>query len=163
MEPQLSTEEKVWTEAELMSLPDVGKKYELVEGDLIVTPAAGLQHEVIGGVLIEELRRAAKRGRPGYVAGSSLGCWMRNGNLRCPDVSFISMDRFNELEQDADGFLKGAPDLAVEILPPSNTVKEMKDKAAEYFTSGSRLVWIVNPYDEAVVVLRADGSEKVLT
>lgn len=65
--------------------------------------------------------------------------------------------------QNLEGFLKGAPDLAVEILSPSNTVKEMKDKALEYFESGSKLVWIVKPYDRSVVVLRPDGSERVLS
>jgi Uma2 family endonuclease len=58
--------------------------------------------------------------------------------------------------------LKGAPDLAVEILSPSNTVEGMKEKAGEYFRSGAKLVWIVHPYDRTVLVLRPDGSEEAL-
>ncbi len=158
---QLSTWKKDWTEAELMSLPEVGGKYELVEGALVVTPAS-IRHEMIESCLIMELRLFVKQNNLGRVGGSNLGCWMKNGNVRCPDVSFISTSRFKKLGRDMEGFLKGAPDLAVEIISPSNTIKAMKDKSVEYFESGSKLVWIVNPYDQSVVVLRTDGTEGVL-
>jgi Uma2 family endonuclease len=160
MEP--ATEHK-WTEAELMSLPDIPGKYEIVEGELVVTPGATFKHEVIGMFLGTKLNIFVMEHSLGHVAGSSLSCWMKSGNLRCPDVSFVSQTRFDELEQDVDGFLKGAPDLAVEVLSPSNTVPAMKKKALEYFESGSRLVWIVGPEDRTVTVLRPDGSEGVLT
>jgi len=160
---QLSTEHKVWTEEELMSLPDIAGRYELVEGELVVTPAATFKHEIIGGILIAEISYVLKQSKLGRVGGSSLGCWMNNGNLRSPDVFFVSWKRFKELGQDMNGFLKGAPDLAVEILSPSNTVAAMKEKAVEYFESGSELVWIVNPEDRTVTLLRSDGSERALT
>ncbi|MFH0822899.1 MAG: Uma2 family endonuclease [Pseudomonadota bacterium] len=160
---QLSSEKRTWTEAELMSLPDIAGKYELVEGEPVLTPAATFRHEIVGTQLIIRLGQFVLDQKLGRVGGSSLGCWMRNGNLRCPDVSFISMERSGELGQDIDGFLKGAPDLAVEILSPSNTVKALKEKAVEYFDSGSKLVWIVNPYDRTVLVLRPDQSESLLT
>lgn len=158
---QLSTDKKSWTEAELMSLPDAGGKYELVEGELVVTPA-NIRHEIIGSCLIIELGLFVRQHKLGRVGGSNLGCWMKNGNLRCPDVSYISMDRFRRIGRDLEGFLKGAPDLAVEVISPSNTIKSVKEKSLEYFDSGSRLVWIVNPYDRTVLVLRPDGSERLL-
>ncbi|MFC1834489.1 Uma2 family endonuclease [Thermodesulfobacteriota bacterium] len=158
---QLSNEKKAWTESRLMSLPDVGGKHELVEGELVVTPT-NFGHEIIGSCLIMELRLFVKQNKLGHVGGSSLGCWISNGNVRSPDVSFVSTKRLKELGQDMRGFLKGAPDLAVEIISPSNTVNDMREKAVEYFESGSKLVWIVSPDDETVVVLRPSGSERVL-
>jgi len=159
----LATEHKVWTEDELMSLPDIAGKYEVVEGELVVTPAATFKHEIIGGLLIIKLGQFVLEHDLGRVGGSSLGCWMQNGNFRSPDVFFVSWKRFKELGQDMNGFLKGAPDLAVEILSPSNTVKEMTDKAVEYFESGCKLVWIVDPESRTVVVLRPDGTEATVT
>lgn len=159
---QRSAENKIWTEAELMSLPDVGGKYELVEGELLVTPT-NFGHEIIGSCLVRELSLFVKQNKLGRVAGSSLGCWMNNGNVRSPDVSFVSTRRLKELGQDARHFLKGAPDLAVEILSPSNTITSMKEKSVEYFESGSKLVWVVNPDDRTILLLRADGSERLLT
>jgi len=156
-------EHKVWTEAELMSLPDTPGKYEIVEGELVVTPAATFRHDIIGALLIIKLGQFVLEHDLGRVGGSTLGCWMKSGNFRSPDVSFVSWTRFDELGQDVDGFLKGAPDLAVEILSPSNTVHAMKKKALEYFESGSRLVWLIAPDNRTVTVLRLDGSETIVT
>ncbi len=153
----LATEHK-WTEAQLMSLPDVGGKYELIEGELVVV-AAGLEHEELVVGLIFVIKGFAVKLGLGRVFSSNLGYWMRNGNLRCPDVSFVAKDRLKSMTQDPKGFLHGAPDLAVEILSPSNTVPAMKKKAVEYFENGSRLVWIIDPEDRTVTVLRRDGSE----
>jgi Uma2 family endonuclease len=158
----LATEHKIWTEAELMSLPDVGGKYELVEGELVVV-AAGLEHEDLVADLTSALRRFARKHGLGRAWASNLGYWMKNGNLRCPDVSFVAKDRLKSMTRDPKGFLYGAPDLAVEILSPSNTVNAMKKKALEYFENGSRLVWIVDPEDRTITVLRPNGTETTKT
>ncbi|MFH1115214.1 MAG: Uma2 family endonuclease [Pseudomonadota bacterium] len=163
MEPATEHEHKVWTEAELMSLPDIPGKYEIIEGELVVTPGATFKHEVIGSRLIIRLGQFVEDHDLGYVGGSSLSCWMKSGNLRSPDVSFVSRTRFDELEQDVDGFLKGAPDLAVEVLSPSNTIPAMKKKALEYFESGCKLVWLIAPDTRSVTILRPDGSETTVT
>ena len=55
----------------------------------------------------------------------------------------------------ASGFLEGAPDLAVEILSPSNTVAEIHDKLVEYFENGARLVWVIHPKEQYVLVYRS--------
>lgn len=159
---QASAGKKTWTEAELMSLPKVGGKYELVEGELLVTPA-GLSHESIVVRLVFALEGLMRKHRFGRVWSSNLGYWMKNGNLRSPDVSFVEKSHFKRMTRDPEGFLHGAPDLSVEIMSPSNTVKAMKEKAGEYFENGSKLVWIVNPEDQTVAILRPDGSEKALT
>jgi Uma2 family endonuclease len=78
-------------------------------------------------------------------------------------VSFVDTNRLEEMIRDPKGFLHGAPDLAIEILSPSNTIQAMKKKADEYFENDTRLVWVVAPEDRTVVVLRPDGSERVLT
>jgi Uma2 family endonuclease len=67
------------------------------------------------------------------------------------------------MTRDPKGFLHGGPDLAIEVLSPSNAIQAMKKKALEYFESGSRLVWLVVPDDRIVMVLLPDSSELILT
>jgi Uma2 family endonuclease len=59
------------------------------------------------------------------------------------------------LDEMPDGFLEGAPDLAVEILSPSNTVEEIDSKLIEYFENGARLVWVIQPKQKYVLVYRS--------
>ncbi|MFH1112373.1 MAG: Uma2 family endonuclease [Pseudomonadota bacterium] len=151
-----------WTESQIMRLPDVPGKYELVEGELVVV-AAGREHEDVILALNLLLTNFVIAHGLGRVYQASLGYWMRNGNFRSPDVSFVAKDRLDGMTRDPKGFLHGAPDLAIEILSPSNTVQTMKKKALEYFESGSRLVWLVVPDDRIVVVLRPDGTETPIT
>lgn len=80
--------------------------------------------------------------------------------VRAPDVSFVSAERLKG--QDLDAFLEGAPDLAVEVLSPGNTAAEMRDKMAEYFAAGCRVVWIVDPLQRSVVIHRPDTGPVIL-
>lgn len=157
MEP--GTEKKTWTEAQLMSLPDVAGKYEVVAGELIVGPT-GLRHEMPAARLIGALVPFVQARKLGEVCGSSLGCSMTNGNLRSPDVSSISMDRIEAPGTRIDQFFQGAPDLCVEVLSPSDSIARVKAKASEYFESGARLVWIIGPAARSALVVRPDHSEQ---
>ncbi len=159
MEPSVDT--RTWSDAELMALPDAGVKYELVQGEIVAGPA-GFRHEMIGARLIQILGLFVQKAHMGVVCGSSLGCRMDNGNLRSPDVSFVSQTRIEAMGGDVEGFLKGAPDLAVEILSPSDSIGRLNEKAVEYFENGSRLVWIINPEDRTVTVQSPDGPEKIV-
>ena len=60
------------------------------------------------------------------------------------------------------GFFDGAPDLAVEVISPSNTFEEIHQKIVEYFESGSRLVWVINPDEESVVIYRGATPDRLL-
>src|SRR5207247_5360218 len=88
----------------------------------------------------------------GIVCGSSAGYWMKSGNLRSPDVSFIAKERLQGLRHAPKKFFQGAPDLVVKILSPSDAVDELHEKIVEYFESGARLNWVLNPEEETVLV-----------
>ena len=72
--------------------------------------------------------------------------------VRGPDLSFISRERLKDL--DDARFFSGAPDLAVEILSPSNRRGEMHAKVADYLAAGARLVWVVDPKRKSVTTYR---------
>jgi Uma2 family endonuclease len=144
------------TEAEFMRLPSDGK-YELVDGEPIKVPANFL-HDVIGGNLAG-LLRPYTRGR-GFVANAQAGFRMRNGNIRCPDVSFTLKSRLPDGKPPAE-FLDFAPDLAVEVISPSEGKEDMAQKVREYFESGAQQVWQLFPETQQLR-LHHSAEESVL-
>ena len=81
--------------------------------------------------------------------------------VRAPDVAFIVTDRLPEgrLPQ---GFLRWAPDLALEVLSPSDNPVDIQQKVRDYFEAGARLVWVVAPAAKTATIYRADGSARLL-
>src|SRR5437660_206158 len=136
---------KVWTEAEIQALPNDGYIHEVVNGELVMSPKTNFEHEQIGTRLLTALEVFNRKHRLGAVSGSSFGCWMQNRNCRAPDISFIPKARLRALgfTPSTRKFLPGAPDLAVEILSPSNTRAEMDARLKAFFASGAQIVWVV--------------------
>ncbi len=154
---QLETpaEEKIWTDAEFMALSRDGHRYEIVNGELIDMGNSGAKHGYVCSVLMILLGGYVHIQKLGAMFDSSTAFKMKSGNKRSPDVSFMAKERLQGLDELPDGFLEGAPDLAVEILSPSNTVEEIHNKLVEYFDNGSRLVWVINPKEKYVLVYRS--------
>ncbi|MDQ2098159.1 MAG: Uma2 family endonuclease [Tychonema bourrellyi B0820] len=154
---QLETpaEEKVWTDAEFMALNRDGHRYEIVNGELIDMGNSGAKHGYVCSVLMILLGGYVHIQKLGAMFDSSTAFKMKSGNKRSPDLSFMAKERLQGLDELPDGFLEGAPDLAVEILSPSNTVEEIHNKLVEYFDNGSRLVWVINPKEKYVLVYRS--------
>jgi Uma2 family endonuclease len=82
------------------------------------------------------------------------------------DIVFLSRERWPE--GPSEGFLKGSPDLVVEIMSPNNRWQEVRQKIAEYFSIGVRWVWIVEPENRAELIFRSStdfqqlGPEDIL-
>ena len=72
--------------------------------------------------------------------------------VRGPDLSFVSRERLSPF--DDERFFSGAPDLAVEILSPSNRSGEMHAKVADYLAAGARLVWVIDPERRLITTYR---------
>jgi Uma2 family endonuclease len=81
---------------------------------------------------------------------------------RIPDLSFITMKRLRQIKPDTD--IEGAPDLAIEVLSPSDTATAMRRKVKQYFAAGSRAVWLVFPESREIEVREsASGPARVLS
>lgn len=145
-----------WTEEQLMALPDIGHKYELIEGRLAAA-TAGAYHADLGTRIGAAVMGFALHGRLGWVLAANTGFWMRSGNLRCPDVSVVLRSRFPGQKRITMKFVQGAPDLAVEIVSPSDTMDAMHDRVVEYFDNGTRLAWVIDPAAETALVYRDDA------
>lgn len=154
--------EKKWTEKTLIALPKDGYKHELVNGEVIMVPA-GMEHENIVIKLSTALEKFVSEHKLGIVLGSNAGYWMKSGNLRLPDVSFVCREQLQGLKRLPKGFFKGSPDLAVEVLSPSDTIENLHGKIVEYFENDTKLVWVVNPEERTVTVYHSPYPDKLLT
>jgi Uma2 family endonuclease len=141
------------TAEELLELPGDDYKYELVEGELIRMAPTGGEHGVLTmtlGFLLYEYVRAQDLG---IVCGAETGFTLRRtpDTVRAPDVAFIAKERIPTAGVPKT-YWPFAPDLAVEVISPSDRFDEVQTKVAEYLTAGTRLVWVVNPSTRTVFV-----------
>ncbi len=135
-------------------LPLEGYKVERVDGEIVVTPA-GWEHEDIAGELVTRLRAHVRAKALGKVFGTSAGYDVpRSHNLRSPDVSFVSAARFSGTR--GVPFPKQAPDLAAEIMSPSDRAARIRKKIDEYLREGVRVVWVFWP-DKAKAEIHRPG------
>jgi Uma2 family endonuclease len=154
MNASVAAPRKVWTEAELQALPEDGFNHELVDGEIVMSPKNNSFHGDICTRLIAALLAFAEPRRLGAVWDSSTGFRMNNLNVRAPDVSFISRTRLQAQgrKRSAESFFPGAPDLAVEVLSLNKTRKEIDERLKDFFSSGTRLAWVIDPKDKRVEV-----------
>jgi Uma2 family endonuclease len=149
------------TAAELEQMPDDDSvRTELDEGELITMPPAGEEH---GGFEIQIgaiLHNFVKHRKLGKVYGSSAGFRLKDDTMRAPDVAFVRSARIASIK--SKGFAKGAPDLAVEIFSPSDSVRQLMRKVKQYFAAGTHTVWIVYPYPQEVQILEVTGADRLL-
>ena len=153
---------KEWTEQELQALPDNGFNYEVVNGELVMSPKNNFQHGDLCAELLMRLRAYAKEHQLGRVCDSSTGFWMTNRNCRAPDISFIARARLKAAKQSPREFFKGAPDLAIEVLSPNNTRREMEERLRDYFESGTQLAWIIDPETESAEICSSLTNRRLL-
>jgi len=154
--------QRVWTEKELMAVPADGNKYELVEGELHMSPGAGFEHEDVISNLLAAMKVFVRQRQLGWVLGSNLGCWMKNKNMRLPDLSFVSRSRLAGQKRAPRGFFQGSPDLVVEVLSPSDSVEDIHGKMLDYFDSGAKLAWVINSEERTVLVYHSSEADKLL-
>ncbi len=137
-----------------LELGDIGR-WELVKGELIKMVPAGGTHGQLTATLAYVSDNFAKATAPGR------SLWRRDGfytahdpdTVRGADAMFYSNERVEELG-DITGFLRLAPDLAVEVMSPGDTYTEVEEKVAEYFNAGVRLIWIIIPKTQSIHVYR---------
>jgi Uma2 family endonuclease len=128
------------TEQDVLDIHDREKRlYELVDG-VLLEKAMGIQESFLAVVIARMLGEFASRSDCGFVLGADGMARLAPGLVRIPDVSFISWQRVPNRRVPRVAMLDFAPDLAVEVLSPSNTPHEMERKLHDYFAAGVALV-----------------------
>ena len=161
----MSTSTSQMTADELLRLPNPsgGKRYELVRGALRVYEPAGGRHGEIISTLSGLLFMYLRSHPIGALLSADTGFTLERepDTVRAPDIGFVSAARIPP-EGIGDKFINGAPDLAVEVLSPGDSIAEAEEKVAEYLRTGARMVWMVNPKHRRVTVYRADAPSRAL-
>lgn len=136
--------------------------YELVDG-VLVEKAMGSYESLLGAEIIRLLGNWVKPRKLGAVLGADGMLRLAPGLVRIPDVSFLAMDKFPRGKFPRDKIARLSPDLAVEVLSDSNTREEMAEKLQDYFNSGARLVWYVDPKRREARVFTSPADSRLLT
>jgi Uma2 family endonuclease len=136
------------------------KTFELINGEIYEMTGASPLHNFIVAQFVFFLMSFVRPKDLGYVFGDATSYTLSNGDELIPDASFVSKARV--LVPFPDKFIF-APDLAIEVMSPSNRGRELLDKAESYLQSGTRLVWIAYPENRVVDVchLGEDGELKI--
>ncbi len=140
---------------DLYGMQDDGLKHELQAGVLVSEPLPGFRHGRIVvnlSALLAEHVRARRLGV--VVAETGFILARRPDTVRGPDVAFVTRERIEKLADPTAAF-SGPPDLAIEVLSPSNAAASMHAKVADYLAAGTRQVWLVDPARETVTVYRS--------
>ena len=145
-------------------LSSEGKRTELVEGELVVMAPAGGRHGRIANTIAYFLTQVSRDRKWGTVFAAETGFLLRRDpdTVRAPDVAFVSSERLGTDEAPA-GFLKMAPDLAVEVVSPSDSAAAVQSKVEDWLGAGTRLVWVVYPDTRSVTVYRSLNEAEVLS
>ncbi len=140
---------RVWTYDDYAQLPENGAPelhthihYELIEGELIVSPAPNFYHQKIVIELAAQLHRHAKENGLGIVVVAPVDVVLSATDTPQPDLVFISNERRGII---TPANVQGAPDLVVEIISPTSDRRDRQTKWELYARSGVPFYWIVDP------------------
>ncbi len=160
----VSTATPLLTAEDLWLLPDDGMRHELVKGELRTMPPAGFEHGAVEVKITLPLAAYVLQKNLGLVVGAETGFLITQNpdTVRGPDCAFVSQERVDSLGVPKKYF-PGPPDLAVEVVSPSDTVDGVEEKVEEWLSAGTRLVWVLHPRRRRVTVYRPNQKPVILT
>ena len=138
------------TYRDLEQLPQDGKRYELVDGEVYMTPSPNRMHQEAVGNVYSSLRALASAQGLGKVYLAPFDVVFDERNVLQPDLMFIRQARLATVK---DTHVAGAPDLAIEVLSKSTAFYDRETKLQLYARAGVSEVWLVDPEKQTVEVL----------
>jgi len=139
---------------------DSPDRLSLVRGRLVREPCPAPRHGSVMVNVAHALKVHVESHQLGVlVAHASFALFLNPPTVRGPDVAFVSHERMPKNAFDLS-YWRLSPDLAVEILSPSNHPRLMAEKVADYLEAGSSLVWVIDP-DRRNVIVHAPGKDPV--
>lgn len=136
-----AVEKKVFTYEDYAHLPE-GAPYQLINGKLVMSPSPTPTHQRILRSLSFTLHLFVEEHDLGEILFAPMDVYLSDIDTPQPDILFIAKARLDII---GEKYVKGAPDLVVEILSPSTAYYDLKKKKRLYETSGVKEYWIVDP------------------
>jgi len=147
------------TAEELLQRPNDGSRYELVRGELRTMSPTCPEHGDVAAIIAASLFNHVKTQRLGKVYINDVGFWIERSpdTVRGPDIAFVRSERASRSRK----FYVGAPDLAIEVVSPSDRYTEVEEKADDLLRGGTAAVIIVDPARSSVRIHRVSETVDV--
>ncbi|MBX3471533.1 MAG: Uma2 family endonuclease [Planctomycetes bacterium] len=150
-----------YTYEDYRQLPGDGQRYEVLDGELIVSPSPSRRHQELSKRLQYQLYRHVEvEHRLGEVFNAPFDVILSEDNVVQPDLLFVATSRLAVFSERG---LEGAPDLVVEILSPSTRARDCGRKREVYARFGVRELWLVDPERDAVDVFERVAGDLAAT
>ncbi len=155
---------KRWTYAEYASLPDDGKRYEVIAGELFVSSSPRPQHQRASMRLSHALEGFTQQHGLGDMYAAPTDVLLSDDDYLVPDLVFVRAERRDLVSNRA---LEGAPDLVIELISPSSALRDRGLKRERYARFGVPLYWVVDLEHHWVEVYRLtedpSGAPEIVT
>ena len=159
VQERLDTAQDLWVRSHQA---EDGGRLELVRGEIVEMTPTGGQHGVLTMELGRWIANYVREQGLGVVVGAETGFILATNpdTVRAPDVAFIAQERLPR--PIPERYLPLAPDLAVEVVSPSDVAQDVRRKVIDYLRAGTRLVWVVYPETQTVDVYRPGQDVRVV-
>ena len=143
------------TYEDYVELPNDGKRYEILDGELFVTPAPSTRHQKVLGNLFLQLAIYVRQRELGEVLLAPCDVLLAVHDIVQPDLLFVAREHAERIEA---ANVKGAPDLLVEVLSPTTRRIDERTKRDRYRATGVAEYWLVDAEFETIKVYRWAGE-----
>jgi len=144
-----------YTYADYEKLPE-GSPYQLIGGELIMTPAPIPYHQIVKNNIQFEMSVFVRDKNLGIVLDAPIDVYLSATETYQPDIIFISKERLNIIGEKK---IEGAPDIVIEILSPSTAYYDLRHKKRVYEKSGVKEYWIVDPMEKSLELFENLNNE----
>jgi len=153
----MTTQAGVLTYADYLNAPETMERFEIIDGEVVMSARPTLHHQIAMGNIYRPVHRFVSERKLGEVLFAPLDVLVQRSPLRVrqPDILFVSNERAGILGER----INGGPDLAVEMLSPSNRGGYLESKLADYARIDVRECWLVSMQSRTVEVLRLEGGD----
>ena len=141
--------------------PEDGTQQELVRGVIISMPLPNARHGFCCATIARLIGNFVAVNKLGIVTCNDAGVVVERNpdTVRGPDIAYWSFDRQKTVPK---FYFEISPDLAIEVMSPSNTRRQLRDKVREYLFNEGKMVWIVDPEDRCVEIYRNPEEGRIL-
>lgn len=160
----MPTASRLVTADELLRMAGGTSRHELLHGELRTMSPAGYRHGRVAMNIGVSLTQHVRNQGLGQVVAAETGFELASDpdHVRAPAVAFVCRKRLGELGETA-GFWPGAPDLAVEVVSPTDRFADVEAKVLDWLHAGTAMVVVANPEARSLTVYRSLSDVRVLT
>ena len=150
-----------YTIEDLLSMPDDGKRYELINGEIVEVGTSNQRHSTLGAWLLGMIFAYLQIHKIGGRVNGPDGTYQLDAaNVKAPDVSYLTAASAAKVPK-GSVYCPFGPDFVIEIKSPSESRSYMRRLAELYISTGTRLVWTIDPNEKTAIVYRPSGDTAI--